>query len=303
MAGDGTLSFVVPVRHHHSVSDWPGVETRLADTLRSIASQTTGNWRAVVVASRDTSLPKMPSGFEIARVDLPYRALPNPAHDREAFYEAVRDDKGRRVLAGLMHLKPRGHVMVVDYDDFVSRTLAAHVLGSPHANGWFFNTGYLYSGSSWVYAYPSGFHEFCGTSHLIRADLLEMPQGIEAANTQFIRRRLGSHRFIKPDLQASGSALTTLPFRGRRLPDRSRRRGKRLPSPAEASVPVTGNRQTPTSGTQATNPSPPTDRKPSPRILRKGFSRLSLERCAGQSPALSSSPASAKPVCASWSAR
>jgi hypothetical protein len=214
MASDGTLTFIVPVRHHASVADWPAVVAVLAVTLRSIAAQTAPNWRAVVVANTETELPALPAGVEAARVDLPYRQLPDQRVDLEAFYEGIRDDKGRRILAGIKHSRPRGHVMVVDYDDLVSNRLAALVASDPQAPGWFFDTGYLFSGSSLIYRYPREFYEKCGTSHVVRADLFGLPDDLAGATTTVIRRNLGSHKFIKKDLEAAGSPLAPLPMPG-----------------------------------------------------------------------------------------
>ena len=49
--------------------------------------------------------------------------------------EAVRHDKGASVLAGIVEARPTGHVMVVDYDDFVSSRLASLVDSDPDAPG------------------------------------------------------------------------------------------------------------------------------------------------------------------------
>jgi hypothetical protein len=208
------LSFVIPVRHQASVADWPSVKAKLATTLRSVAAQTSGPWNGAVVANQGADLPEVPHRFEVVRVHLPYRSLPDPACDIEAFYSAIRDDKGRRVLAGLLHLRPSGHVMVVDYDDLVHRELAGFVSDAPDANGWFFDAGYLFSGSRLLYRHPREFFEFCGTSHIVRADLLDLPQNTEAASESYIRYRLGSHKFIKSALQEQGTPLSPLPFVG-----------------------------------------------------------------------------------------
>jgi len=72
----------------------------LRQTARSIAMQTSALWQAVVIASQEASLPALPPGVDVVRVDYP----PNPLYvrgnrEKEPFYEAVRLDKGRRVLA------------------------------------------------------------------------------------------------------------------------------------------------------------------------------------------------------------
>jgi hypothetical protein len=210
----GTLSFIVPVRHHHSVADWPSVKALMAMTLRSIAGQTAGNWNGAVVANEGADLPALPAGFRAVRVDFPHHPLPDRRVDHAASTEAFRAEKGRRVLAGLLALRPRGHIMIVDYDDLVSCRLAALVAEQPDAHGWFFETGFLYSGQRLLYRHPREFFRFCGTSHIIRADLLEVPASREAASEDYIRYRLGSHIFNKALLDAQGTPLAPLPFDG-----------------------------------------------------------------------------------------
>ena len=71
------------------------------------------------MANHGADLPPLPTNFSDVRVDFP----PNVLHDmdntdRETVYRAFRQDKGQRVLAGLLAARPQGHVMIVDDDDF-----------------------------------------------------------------------------------------------------------------------------------------------------------------------------------------
>jgi hypothetical protein len=104
--------------------------------------------------------------------------------------------------------------MVVDCDDLVSQKLAAFVSNNPDANGWFFDTGHLFSGSRLLYRRPRAFFEICGTSHIIRADLLDLPQSQQTASASYIRYRMGSHKFIKTTLDERATPLSPLPFVG-----------------------------------------------------------------------------------------
>jgi hypothetical protein len=58
------------------------------------------------------------------------------------------------------------------------------------------------------------FHKICGTSHVIRADLMKIPARVEDADDVYIRRWLGSHISIADDLQRQGTPLAPLPFTG-----------------------------------------------------------------------------------------
>ncbi len=209
------LTFVVPVRHPANARDWSLVRRNLSDTARSIAAQRDPRWQAVVVANEGADLPDLPAGVSVARVDF----APNPSYALHAFpleevYEAVRADKGRRVLAGLIATRPVGHVMVVDDDDFVSRDLAGHAANAPEAPGWWLETGYVWADGGRLVYRLDGFSELCGTSHVVRADLLPRPETLAKADDREVRRLLGSHKFIRTVAAERGTPLRPLPFRG-----------------------------------------------------------------------------------------
>ena len=48
------ITFVIPVRDHRGVADWPTMSAHLATTVASITAQTSPNWRCVLVATQDT---------------------------------------------------------------------------------------------------------------------------------------------------------------------------------------------------------------------------------------------------------
>jgi len=208
------LVFIVPVRHQLSVRDWESARRNLAETLASISQQTTRNWECVVVANRGADLPPMPPGCVARFVDFPLNALPDRERDREAFYEAVRLDKGLRVFEAFKDLAPDQYVMIVDFDDFVSRRIAAHVAGRDSRSGWLVERGYVHSGSSYCFE-RDGFHRLCGTSLIIRADKIGTLRTADGAiDEREVRRRLGSHILFKDELQASAEPLAPLPFPG-----------------------------------------------------------------------------------------
>ena len=211
---DGSLSFVIPMRHQDSVSDWGLIKRNLSSTLSSIGRQTFYSYRVVVVANYGAELPPIPPRCEVAWVDLSAPRSPDKGASREAFNEVVRADKGRRLLAGIQHLRPGGHIMMTDGDDWVSPHLAKLVAENPTANGWFFDRGYLYSGGALAYLHPSEFFLLCGTSHIIRADLLLESSGFEIYDLRTIKDRLGSHVRIKRILDQEGTPLAPLPFVG-----------------------------------------------------------------------------------------
>ena len=209
------LTFVIPVRHPQNCADWAALKRRLSDTMRSIAGQDDDRWRAVIVANEGADLPPLPDKFAVKRVDFP----PNPMFERrdndlEAFRDCVRLDKGRRVLAGILEGDSTGYVMVVDDDDFVSRRLTSFVASHQGEHGWYLRNGYIWGdGGRLIYEYAD-FSRFCGTSHIVRKDLYELPASVEAADPDHLREIFGSHIFIQEFLEERGKPLQALPFVG-----------------------------------------------------------------------------------------
>ncbi|MEO1909530.1 MAG: hypothetical protein ABGX10_03710 [Paracoccus sp. (in: a-proteobacteria)] len=208
------LVFVVPVRHPGSVKDWDALQGYLRQTLNSIAAQTSTDWECVVVANAGAALPDMPPSCRLITVDLPLPDMPDRDIHLEAYYDAVRHDKGLRIHAGLAGIDDSSHVMVVDFDDFVHRGLAEFVAKCRNVTGWNIDKGYVWDGGAWCFAQPQ-FHQMCGTSHIIRRDLLGSFVAKDGhLDIAAVKRRLGSHIFIHHDLADQGSDLLNLPFPG-----------------------------------------------------------------------------------------
>jgi hypothetical protein len=206
------LKFLVPVRHQSGVSDWSEIARNLKMTLASIAGQTHSDWRCLVVANEGADLPTMPAGCEVLRIDAPYKPLPPRAPEREAYEAAIRADKGMRLWAGLNHMEPGGFVMVTDYDDFVHRDLARLVAENPdNPSGWYIEEGYLYTEGSGVMRRRSEFHTVCGTSNIVRDELLRRAPAGESLDFH-IKRRLGSHVSIVADAAKWGMEMQPVPF-------------------------------------------------------------------------------------------
>ena len=212
---DTVLTFIIPVRHQDNASDWPRLKVNLAQTMRSIRAQTNKQWRAIVVANEGAELPELPNGFEVVSVQFP----PNPKYDlngddREAIYDAVRLDKGRRILAGMLHADKTEYFMVVDDDDFVHRDLVAFAASNPGCNGWRINDGLVWDDGGKLLLLNSDFNNLCGTSLVIKANLYNLPARFGDASEEFIKTMLGSHVMIAKILNERGFPLAPLPFVG-----------------------------------------------------------------------------------------
>jgi hypothetical protein len=209
------VTFVIPVRHPQNSRDWSQLKATLAQTVRSIAAQTNDDWRAVIVANEGSSLPPLPQRFMVEWVDFP----PNPQHEqgsapREAFLDAFRLDKGRRVLKGMLSARDTRFFMIVDDDDFVSARITQHAVDHPNANGWIVHVGYVWNdGGKMLYRHPA-LNLVCGSSLIIRSDLYQLPRTFEEASEDYIKDMLGSHRRIGALLARRGTPLEPLPFPG-----------------------------------------------------------------------------------------
>jgi hypothetical protein len=209
------LTFIIPVRHPENARNWQQVKRNLSETALSISRQQGNGWKAVIVANHGAELPALPQGFEVKRVDFaPNQLNAQSNRDSERLYESIRSDKGRRILAGMLHAGEMGHVMVVDDDDFVSRRLVSFVADNPQANGWYIRNGYIWSDRGRLLYRSGDFSRVCGTSHIVRSDLYHLPPSFEAAEETYIRRMLGSHLYLHESLNASGTPLEPLPFTG-----------------------------------------------------------------------------------------
>jgi hypothetical protein len=209
------LTFIIPVRHPENSPDWTLQIKNLKETVASIANQDSPLWRCIIVANRTAEIPAMPSGVDVERVDFP----PNPHHEKagvslEVFYDAVRLDKGRRLLAGLIRAKNSRFVMIVDDDDFVSRRLTSFVAANQASNGWVLRDGLVWGdGGKWTYRHDA-FSDLCGTSRIVRTEIYKAPATVAEASEEYIKRTLGSHRYIDSQLAAAGTPLAALPFPG-----------------------------------------------------------------------------------------
>jgi len=170
------------------------------------------------VVNEGADLPELPEGVEVEWVNFQPNPLRfNAGFDNEEVYNAIRIDKGRRILAGMHHAGGRdykGYFMIVDDDDFVNRNIVSFVKKNYNENGWYIHKGYIYDINSKFLLRYRKFSDFCGTSLIVRADLYNLPPTIEATSDDYIRKFLGSHIFIKDILKNAGTPLSPLPFYG-----------------------------------------------------------------------------------------
>jgi hypothetical protein len=210
-----TLTFLIPVRHPANSRDWARSKANIAETVRSISAQTNSDWRGLIIANEGSELPDLPERFDVEWVHFP----PNAMHDqgtqsREEFLDAVRLDKGRRVLKGMLRARDSRFFMLVDDDDFISSRIVQFVSEYPNSNGWLIDRGYFWDDGSALLQQLDNFNRVCGTSHIIRSDLYGLPSSFEEAAPEYIKTMLGSHYRLADSMAERGAPLANLPFRG-----------------------------------------------------------------------------------------
>jgi hypothetical protein len=82
----------------------------------------------------------------------------------------------------------------------------------PGVAGWYIDRGYKYDGSELLQRCPN-FNRVCGTSLVVRADLMQ-PPAATGVTPEFIRLSIGSHLFLRSQLAERGFPLQPLPFDG-----------------------------------------------------------------------------------------
>ena len=206
------IVFIIPLKSAQLSKSWSRVSKLFERTLRSICNQTSPDFRVIIVCHEKPTVNFNHPHVTYIEVDFPvpaWQQTGNPQKD----YADIRRDKSRKIWTGLIHVRSLNpsHVMFVDADDCISKRIAEFVSQNPHHNGWFISRGYEYQdGSKIIYHKKNNFYKKCGTSHIIRYDLL-LHDSIKFDNITYDYLR---HRNIKEMLDEQGKSLDLLPFDG-----------------------------------------------------------------------------------------
>lgn len=215
------LAFVTSLRHPLNSTDYTRIESLLAESLASVCAQTSQDFAVFVVGNRRPTAA-LPPKVTFVEVDFPPPVpTAGPRFDLGPFVW----DKGTKIgigLAAARQVEP-DHVMIFDADDFVHRDLAAFSADRVEANGWFVDEGYVYSRTRQSYLLERRFFGVCGTSHIVRWQAYDVPDGltVEADQSEVseafgerLPAILGAHRNARTWLSKHGHKLAPLPFPG-----------------------------------------------------------------------------------------
>jgi len=201
------LGFIVPLRARALARDWDRHVWLLRRTLRSILAQTDSDFRVFLVCHDVPAIPEVAGPVRAIEVDLP---LPRRTFDDMCVDKVIKLTRGveRAIAEGCRH------VMYVDADDLVSRRLSAFVKNHPHGNGWYFANGYAYRyGERWL-SRQSRHNEICGTSNIVRADLLRFGADPAYRHERVETLAAAGHALFPALLEKNRTPLAPLPFPG-----------------------------------------------------------------------------------------
>jgi len=215
------IAFVTSLPHPDVCHSYRKRSVMFLDTLDSVLNQSETDLRVVIVANEppECALPDDPR-IEVVRVGFPPATTLGRPSD-----VGIEADKGAKLGVGTsvaMRYRPT-HLMFVDSDDFIHRDIAALAAAHPEKSGWFADSGYLHQrGSRSVRLLHEGFHLRNGSTHVMRADILAVPDDIDpAAHREEVFERIGRgvvsstmgrHRPIVGYFETLGAPLSPFPF-------------------------------------------------------------------------------------------
>ncbi|MDX1383889.1 MAG: hypothetical protein R3190_09625 [Thermoanaerobaculia bacterium] len=217
------LAFVTALPHPHNVRSYPRVGELLGRSLAGLERQTCDAF-TIRIAGNGPAPIELPPSARWVDVDLePAYPRPGPVPPEHLSTRVMRD-KGLKLASGILAARDAApsHYMLFDYDDLLSRRLAEHCRRHPDERGWYADRGYVYWEGSGRITAVRDFSEVCGSSFVLRRDLLSMPPALaagsppaeiaEAVGERFLVELLARHVTTRAYLRETGVELAPLPF-------------------------------------------------------------------------------------------
>lgn len=203
------LVFLIPLKSPKVAKSWELTSKLFERCVKSVCNQTSSDYQVIVICHEKPKIEFNHPHLEYIEVEF---------KPPDLTIESKRLDREHKILRGLLHnrnSKRSCHIMAVDADDCVSKHLAQFVSRNSQANGWFLKKGYFYQeNSKFIRIMRKGFDRYCGTSHIIREDLYDLP---ETLNEEELTKHIFNyyrHRQIQGTLAIKGIKLEPLPFAG-----------------------------------------------------------------------------------------
>lgn len=201
------LVFIIPLRSAQTCDSWERVCKLFERSLRSACSQTSSEFQIFVVCHEIPDIQFSHQAVTYIQVDF-------TSPTKENISSRGETDRNRKIFTGLTQIRKShaSHVMFLDADDCVSNCLVEFVSNHPNEYGWVISKGYEYQETSNLVKHrKKQFQMRCGSSHIIRYDLVEQLINIhlEDVSSGFLQ-----HREIEDIMKSKGTPLVELPFEG-----------------------------------------------------------------------------------------
>lgn len=202
------IVFIVPLKSKQISKDWTRVSKLVERCIGSLCNQTSGKFKVIVVCHEQPDCYTNNPSIHFAHADFS-----PPQIEGENAVNLMDKDKNKKMWLGVEYASKfdPSHIMFVDADDCVSCHIAEFVSHHPHANGWFFDSGYVYKdGSKRVFYKKKDFYWLSGTSHIIKYALLQD----EALASIYMSSDSALHQHIVEVMEERNTPLCPLPFPG-----------------------------------------------------------------------------------------
>lgn len=202
------LTFIIPLRARALAKDWALHLELLERTVDSILAQSHPAFAVAIVCHDAPEIRQVRhSAVHVLRVAVP---LPQRTNDDMCV------DKVLKLSRGVDWAVEHGsdYVMFVDADDLVSRRLSAVAAEHPAANGWYLPRGFLHRYGDWWVRAHSPHHLICGTSAIIRTNLLRAEPVAWCRGEIVNTLAAAGHGAYLRHMAEQGAPLAPLPFAG-----------------------------------------------------------------------------------------
>lgn len=215
------IAFITSVRHPNNSTNYKKVEYLLERTLKSVCGQKDQDYCVIVVCN------KVPTSFSSSeKVHFVQVDFPPPSLLQEARIEipAILKDKSTKYVVGLIKAKEYNpdYVMFFDADDLIHCGISEYANANVHGNGWFINNGFVYRDGGLLISEVANFHQLCGTSNILKFDLICPPKELtlavsqekilDAIDNDFLYKILAGHRSTVSWFKERGAELKPYPF-------------------------------------------------------------------------------------------
>lgn len=232
------LTFLICVKHFDNCHSYSNTWSLLKNTLISVCNQSDNNFNVVVVANKvldDFEYDPRIKNVEFIEVDWNPPAetkrwqLQKQVFENDQIRSGIRVDKGSKYIIGLNEISKQVHtdshyVMIVDADDFIHKDICSYV-NTTDKDILHVDKGFML-GLSNTYIELNSFSGICGTSNVIRLELLlselnldgidkesTQEQVVKTTNPNFLKMIIGSHRFSYKHFLKLGYKGEAIPFR------------------------------------------------------------------------------------------